>query len=131
MDTEYLGEGLRVAGIGFAVVMIALTLLWIIMVAFSHFLRPEEAHSKRKTAPPPGGLGDAVRTSPEHANAEKRSEHLRRIAAITAAVAATMAGTGGADFRIVSVRPIRNPDGNAWRFAGRGAALPARPRPRR
>ena len=130
MDMEYLGEGLQVAGIGFTVVMVALTLLWIIVVAFSRFLAPDEYRNKDKADVSAGGTLDTAQASGRQANADDRSGHLRRVAAITAAVTATMAASGGADFRIVSIRPVRNPESDAWKFAGRKSRLQTRPRTR-
>lgn len=125
---EYLGEGLQVAGIGFAVVMIALIALWIIMVAFSRFLNPDEfgAHTRADR----GGGGDNGKVSDAHANADQRAEHVRRIAAITAAIAATMDASGGTEFRVVSVRPVRNQERSSWKVAGRESQLQASPRAR-
>ncbi len=138
MDMQPIIDGLQVAAIGFTVVMIALILLWAIMVAFSRFLGPEEYRNKlsadrsrvRGAAPGAGGQTDAAGSHAAGADTAARAEHMRRVAAITAAITATMAASGGADFRIVSVRPVRDAKNSSWKFAGRRARLQQRPRAR-
>ncbi len=116
--------GLEVMVIGFTIVLITLYLLHLILVGFGKLcVMPSKAESKKKSqlaqqAP----LSDISEAASAQFNCKNSSEV---VAAITAVISAYL-DLPSSQFKIVSLQPSSQANGNNWVLTGRKRAIERR-----